>query len=290
MITVNLYQPGKINCTIQFPAAWDDLFPEEVMEISRQQLQDGNDQYKARAAILKFIIKFRAKITKQKFNPDWFNLIDAEQAVVNGYPLLDFIYDGNTLTKPPENCITHRTSYFLHRTSYYGPGTTFENLTVGEFEDAEQLYGGFFNDPDGKPLAHLAAILWRPKTKRFGSSFGGTRLPYISYNYKSASYKTYNAEKRIPDFLKLEPCRLYAIYTWYTGCRNQLPLLFPKIHEHHGDKSGKPDIMAFTNCIHAGAGPKNGTRQQIRLLKLSEFMYDMEQEAKKIIEKPQPHE
>ena len=52
----------------------------------------------------------------------------------------------------------------------------------------------------------------------------------------------------------------------------------------------RPDIMAFTNCIHAGAGPKNGTRQQIRLLKLSEFMYDMEQEAKKIIEKPQPHE
>ena len=38
VISINLYQPGKLNVHLQFPTEWDELLPEEVVEICKQQL------------------------------------------------------------------------------------------------------------------------------------------------------------------------------------------------------------------------------------------------------------
>jgi hypothetical protein len=265
MISINLHQPGRLDLTIQFPSGWDELLPEEVMEISRQQIKEGNTQEAARAAILKFIISLRTKLSKQKLPPQWMNLIDAEQAVINGYPLLDFIYNENELTRVPEQKIM----------CFYGPADAFEELTCGEFEDTEIEFNKFYTEPDIIPLAKLAAILWRPSSIPLCRS---RRVSYITWQHKTATYKTYDANKPAKHFLKISPERLYAIFTWYVGCRSQLPKLFPTVHEG-GEKKNEMDLHAFTKCIHAGAGPKNGSRQTIRLMKVFEFFFDMEEEA-----------
>ena len=270
MVAIHLHQPGKINCAVKFPSQWNELFPQEVLEICRQQLKEGNTQAMQKAAILKYIINLRSKYSKKKLPAGWMNLLDAEQAVMQGYPLLDFIYNDNTLTNQPEQCISLRR--YLFNKKYYGPGNTFENVTCAEFEDASIFFNQFYIQPDGNPLAQIAAILWRPQKNK-------KRVPYCMLAADNLQLITYNADKKVKQFIKLRPWRLYAILTWYAGCFNLLQKLFPTVYEKHGNKKEEVDVMAFTKCIHAGAGPKNGNRQHIRLMKLYEFMFDMEQEA-----------
>lgn len=278
MVTINLHQPGKINCTIPFPSQWNELFPTEVMEICRQQLKPGNTKDVAKAKILKFIISLRTKLSKKKLPAQWMNVIDAEQAVMHGYPLLDFVYEENNLTQPAEKKIILPG---LFSSAVYAPGDGFENLTCGEYEDAIIEYNNFIKEPEGTPLANIAAILWRPMSSLplFGRGRRRERLPYSQLTTHNSQLITYDSQKRVKHFLALQPHRLYAIFVWFTGCMGQMPLMFPTIYQKNADSSEEADLMAFTKCIHAGAGPKNGTRQQIRMMKLFEFMFDMEQEA-----------
>ncbi len=269
--------PGKLNAHLQFPTAWDELLPAEVIEISRQQLISANNLHAQKASIVCFIIESRAKEQKVKLPRDWVSIMDPEQMVINGYTLLEFIYAENALTKAPESRI-HLPGLFSP--VVYSPREGFQSMTCGEFEDAETRFYEFIETPTPEPLAHLASILWRPKYSPLSLGEGrGEVKPYIRRK-PNGEFSTYNAEKLFKKFIKLAPWQLYAIFTWYHGSRNQLPIMFPTVHETHGEaKNDEPDIMAFTKCIHSGAGPKNGTRNDIRRTLLFEYMYEMEQEA-----------
>ena len=108
----------------------------------------------------------------------------------------------------------------------------------------------------------LAAILYRPRS-------GKTRIPY----------QDYQAERIKPLFKKLPHHQLLLIHTWYCGCRANLPKYFPNVFDSK-TSSKNIDLSAFTKCIHAGAGPRNGTRPQIRETLLKEFLLDMDLQAK----------
>ena len=56
MISINLHQPGQLNCYVQLPNEWNELLPEEIMEIAKQQLIKGNTQPVARAALLRTLM------------------------------------------------------------------------------------------------------------------------------------------------------------------------------------------------------------------------------------------
>lgn len=263
MINVNLHQPGKIDCILSFPSEWNELHKDEVLEISKRQLITSEHVQWQKAEILSFILFYRAKLAK--ISQHWLRLIDTEQAVIDGFPLLDFIYGKNTLTQTPEKLIKLPG---LIPITMYGPGDGFETITCGEFEDAEQFFFEFLAKPGQEPLAKLASTLYRPKN-----------VPYITLNAKTGSYISYKSDVQLSKFMKLKPWRLYAIFIWYTGCRARLPKIFPTVHETYGDEKATNDTLGFTKCIHAGAGEKNGTRNEIRMTSLLEFMFDMEQEA-----------
>lgn len=247
----------------------------------RQQLLSANNASTAKAAILYFIIQTRAKLQKVKLPAGWMKMMDAEQVVIDGYQLIDFIYTENSLTKAPEKRIKLPG---LISPAVYAPLDGFQNITCGEFEDAEIPFYEFLDTPGVEPLVALASILWRPK-----KLLSSERVNYVFE--KKGDIKTYDSKKLHRSFSRLHPWQLYAIFTWYHGCRNQLPLLFPTVHSNHGaSNNDEPDIMAFTKCIHSGAGPKNGSRNDIRRSKLFEFMYDMEQEAIKAEELKQEYE
>lgn len=257
MLSLNIYQTNQFDIEVRFPETWNELHQHEIDFIARQLLTE-QDGATARAYIIQYIIGCRAK----NLPDNWFMQIDPEQMAIEIYPITDFIFSHNDLTNPPDAV---RLAGVLHHPQ------SFDNITCGEFEDCEPLATLFADEPSPDLLAKLAAILFRPKIKDEVEM-------YMKYNAPTAHYYTYQHEKKSAYFKELAPERLYAIFIWYAGCRAQLPLMFPTVYEGSGGNA-EPDMMAFTKCIHSGAGVKNGSREKIRTTKLYEFMYEMEQEA-----------
>jgi hypothetical protein len=266
MIEINLYRSGNLNCNIQFPSDWNELTVDELMQVCKHQLINVKNQIISKAALLIYIMRNRAKLQKQKLPSHFEQMIDAEDISINGYPLLDFIYEENRLYKQ----LVKKIKLPFSIVNYYGPQSGFDNLTCGEFEDAEMFFNKFHEEPGIESLAYLAAILWRPKN-----------TPYIRFHAKTRKYKTYNAEKRVKQFLKLPPWQLYACFVWYAGCRSLLPKAFPAVYEPDNDAPDVQSVNPFTDCIHSAAGPKNGTRNEVRMTPVKELFYEMNLEALK---------
>lgn len=258
MIDINIYQPKKLDLTVEFPTGWNELQQKEILFIAKSLLTEP-DAATVNAATLKFLIENRCK---KPLPTDWFLKLEADQVVIDCYPLLDFIFKSNDLTNDPDPVILKKVTYYPQK---------FENITCGEYEDADLAANKFAATPGKDPLVELASIICRP-------GHDGPE-PYMQFNPRTNAYYTYQASQKEKYFKKLPAEQLYALFIWFAGNRAQLPLMFPTVYEGGGKQDERPDLMAFTKCIHAGAGPKNGTRQQIRVMKLYEFMYDMEQEA-----------
>lgn len=257
MIEFELYQPEKVNTRVSFPTSWNELFVEELNIIAQSFLET----YKAaEAKALVFLSLLKIRVGKDV--PGIETKLDAEDCALNGLPLIEFIYRSNDLTMQPYPKIT-----LSDGIEYYGPADNFDKLTCGEFEDAEIFYNQFKADPDGILLSKLAAVLFRPKD-----------IKYITYNKDQNEYVHYDIEAPSLLFRKLKAFELYTIFLWYEGCRSQLPKRFPNCFKAGPEESSQPDFIGFTKCIHAGAGPKNGTRTDIRRGNLNEFLFDCEEE------------
>jgi hypothetical protein len=277
MIEINLYAPrqSQLQHSIPFMIDWNELTVDELMQVCKHQLINVKNQIISKAALLIYIIRNRAKLQKQKLPNHFEQMIDAEDISINGYPLLDFIYEENRLYRQLIKRINLPVNLFGFKLPFrgwglYGPQSGFDNLTCGEFEDAEMFFNKFHEEPGIESLAYLAAILWRPKN-----------TPYIRFHAKTRKYKTYNAEKRVKQFLKLPPWQLYACFVWYAGCRSLLPKAFPAVYEPDNDAPDIQSVNPFTDCIHSAAGPKNGTRNEVRMTPVKELFYEMNLEALK---------
>ena len=286
MITINLYQPKQIDITVDFPSCWNELSQSEIKFIAKCLLTEA-DQATVHAQVLKFIIEARCTPVGTLARPerlngslekDWFLHIDPEAVVIEVFPLLDFIFKSNDLTNTPP-------PFTFNKLVFYPQ--TFENITCAEYEDCEVIANKFANKSSQDLLIELAAILFRPASPSpIGEGRGEASSgepdeepqPYLKFNPRTQSWYAYKTDQKVKYFKTLPPEDLYAIFIWYAGNRAQLPVRFPTVYDGASTSDG-PDLSAFTKCIHAGAGPKNGTRQQIRNLKLYEFMFDMEQEA-----------
>ena len=259
MVTIDLYQPGIVNETIEFPSEWNDLSLAELHIVSKSILSDFKDVAEAAAALFLGLLKFR---TGKKVK-DIDKRLDAEDAFINATPAVDFIYKQNNLTRQPYP--TLKTGNGLMQ----GPADDFNSITCGEFEDSEIFFNRFREDPDADSLATLAAILYRPAGKK-----------YLQFNIRNNEYDLYDAEALVPAFKKLKAWQLYPVFLWYAGCREQLPKIFPNCfgstNLQVGEEDREPDPMLFTKIIHAGAGVENGSREKIRTTLLKEFFMDIE--------------
>lgn len=267
MVTVQLYQPGAVDFKFSFADNWNELSPAQLQVIAKSFFKDVQDQAEAKAAVLFNLLN----MYKKKLPANTIKHIDIDDLATVGQDLIGFIWEDNLLSKQPYPRLHLGWLNIMH-----GPANDFDSITCGEYELSEICLNKFFADKDIKHLAELAAILWRPHN-----------VPLYRYNRQSNDYIQYNYEKRIPAFQLLPEDVLFTIFLWYCGCRNWLAKFFPHVYSGGGESNG-PDMMAFTKCIHASAGEKNGTRQQVRMVKLKELLFDSELEmieAKKIEEK-----
>lgn len=278
MTIISLYQAGQVNASLPFATEWNELLLEELHLVSKSFLSDSGHVQAGKAALFCDLLSFRNKYHKAGIPENFARKLDPEDAAINGLSLMDFIYTDNDLTKQPYPKLTLRTHNFLY-SNLVGPQDDFQNITCGEFEDAEIFFYQFREDPGPESLAHLASILWRPKN-----------ASYMTFLPDKNKYRQYDSEKMFPYFMRLHPWILYTFFAWYCGCRNQLPKLFPTAFEGDGTKTDEPDFVAFTKCIHSGAGEKNGSRDDIRMTLLKEFFFEMELEAQKAKELKRKYE
>ncbi len=266
MVSIQLYQPGGINQQIEFPEEWNELTTDEVESIAKVMLSGFDDINLIKAAFFKEILRHRC------CSDEMYDRLDPDQAVVDGLPLIEFILSGNQLSKQPYPVI------IIEGRNFYGPESDFDNLQCGEYEDADIPYLRFLETTDPIHLAEMAAILYRPK---------GT--PYITYSSQSDKNELYQADRFTRQFEKLPPWQLYSIYMWWTGTKTVMQQIFHHVYEKGSGKNEEVDYMAFTKCIHAAAGPKNGTRDQVRRTEIKAILFDMDEEARKAKELEQQY-
>ncbi len=278
MNTIELFQPGGINASVEVPAQWNELDRDELLHIAEHLLWPYVKPEYFLSAVFFFLLQHRAKRQGIDLPASFANMLNAEDIAMYQGEALEWIRRDNQLTEQLIPTVAPYKRDFLMR----GPVSNFNDLTCGEFEDCE-VFSFLYNQEKNKEhLLMIMAILYRTEHE-------GRRLPYVtpSWNRVPAAlhylYKEeddmimYNAEAGKVLLTDFPEYYLLATYIWYTSCRAQLSGIFP--HVFGGGGNGEPDIAAFTKCIHAGAGPKNGTRDKIRRSLLKAFMMDMEQEA-----------
>lgn len=239
MTELILYKDKQAIDTIQFPTEWSELNTKELQFIA-EAIYTGS----MKEADLFFCIILN-RTTQKNLVP----LLDLEQCAIDGLPLVKFIVTEIQLTKNPLPVIK----------DYFGPADNFDDLTCGEFEEAEACFFALKEQKEEKHLNLLLATMWRQKEKEKRIAFAG-----------------YDTARHIAVFEKMNFKNKIIVFLWYIGCREQIAKLFPSIFGGDGAVSDTPAALAFTNCIHMGAGVKNGTRENIRKMLLKEFLYDIQ--------------
>lgn len=255
MFTLCLNSPYAFSCELDFPSTWNELSTAEMEMVCMEQLEERESGHVKQALILTQIVELRAKAEGITLPRDWKSRLNFEDAATQGFDAIQFLFKekGNDRTINPYKRLV------VAGKTLMGPADDFNSITCGEMEDCETILYYISKEPSVKNLASLAAILWRP---RF------------------APYKAEASEKRAPGFEKLPVEKLLCILAWYTGCNNVLPKYFPDVYSSSkADTTDEGYDPAFTKCIHAGAGPKNGTRDEIRKMLAKEFLFDMQLEA-----------
>ncbi len=258
MQSISLNKPGTFSHTIEFPSTWDELTNAEVELVAKQQLSanaqltQNENLFIGKALVFTALIDSRAALQNIQLPADWKTNLNYDDAATQGFDAIGFLYKENNRTINPYPQLTVGGKRMI------GPADDFNEITCGEMEDCEVFFMLFSQEPSLELLAKIAAVLWRPR---------------------NAPYNAKASESRVARFKSLPPEVLFAIYIWYTGCRNQLPKIFKEVYAGGDSQSNEPDVTAFTKCIHAGAGAKNGTRDKIRIMPAKEFLFDMNLEA-----------
>lgn len=254
MNQVELYQPKVFSASIDLPGEYNELNQAELLFICQQMLLPYKNPEIFYSVVFIELLKRRAATQGIDLPKDWVTLLNIEDIALQQRAALEWLYTKTDLTDQ------HFEHVEINGRNFFGPCSNFNDITCGEYEDCEVFSFRYNSTKEIEHLAMMAAILYRPMV-----------------NYERVAYAGYKVEQALPKFKKLAPELLFAIYVWYAGCRGQLPKIFKKLFQ--GGSSGQPDIAAFTKCIHAGAGDRNGTRDKIRATLLKEFMLDMNMQA-----------
>lgn len=242
MISISLLI-GGVEKQIPFPEDWNELTTPEL----RYCMRTISDPF-CKVKIFTYLMQSRAKTNGIKLPEGWQSRLNIDQSSVLCIDALAFLFDSNTLTKSPFKSL--RAGNFL----LYGPADDFDDFTCGQFELAMPSLHRFKETENAKYLFEMCSYFFKKNNQPVTEQSSAEILPLMA---------------------KTPTDILLCMYSWFTGNLSRLPLMFPNIYAGSSE-SDEVDYTAFTKLIHAGAGDRNGTRQQIRLMPLKEYLFDME--------------
>ena len=252
--------------TFSFPSTWNELTTPELEAVAAA-LTSPADEWENKITLFIKLVELRATAQKIKLPYAWAANLNPEDVAINGIDSINFLFTTNERSINPYPYL-QLPGIFGARSKFHGPAADFNDITCAELEDAEQMIDEFNRTKQVAALASLAAIFWRLPINKNVLQRRQHRFPYD--DVKSQHYQSH--------FMCLPVQQLMACYIYVVGCRNNLPKYFPGPYGTPDQAEGKADPAAFTKCIHAGAGVKNGTRDNIRKMLAKEFLFDLQQE------------
>ena len=274
MVTIELYYTKTQTHAIEFPTQWSELAQDEVKLIAHSLYDEAITKYDIFIALIKNRL-LALGVPPHKINT-WLRNINREQMAQEIDNMLAFIKEDIDLTTNQYPTISIPKNTKTDAMLLHGPQNNFQNLTCGEYEDAEAYFLTYNQTQDPTDLLKLVASLYR--------------LPSEKPNHHSNDWKNYNPTTAYTRFENTDPTTIFSTLLFFIGCRSRLPFTFPLVFlpaENHPTESPESpenheiDPMAFTRLVHHGAGLKNGTRDNIRKMLLTEFLFDCQLEAEK---------
>lgn len=233
-----------------------------------------------------------------QYLPKWLLTLKARRTVAYlsaqdmGIALTDHMYwawNENTLTKQPfaqvsPLSISHVSRLTSHdkpkphtplsstsSSASTSPASSFNDITVAQFEDAHVIASIFHTTKEVKHLQMLARIL---------------------YSVSPSQYHTLPHAEDPGEWKQAPVENLFLIYQWFTACHSQLANQFTKVFSTpksprasaRGDSD--IDLTAFTKLVHSAAGSELGTLTQVRQLPLKAFLFHIQHQPEPTKPKP----
>ena len=252
------------NKTYQMPGAWNELNAKQLIAIAPLILSGQSGESMA-PYIINSLLGWQHDIKKAiRRAADTSSLFTDIRAKL--YPLMDWVFKSNDLTKNILPVINIPKGYeFLSADKLYGPADSFDNLTMGEFDDAEYWFDTFNASAmqDTHALDMMVAILYRSSVAKYKPEMGDIRQPYnMHLNELRAAQLV-----RVPAGIKM------GILLWYMGCRSDIVEQYGFLFKKSGKSSS--GLAGWTPIIHDLAGGKFGNLKETNQTLLKTILYEL---------------
>jgi hypothetical protein len=163
---------------------------------------------------------------------------------------------------------------------FVGPSNCCYNISVMEFLMAERMIDAFHKTSQLKYLRLLCAILYRQQ-----------RRPYRPYSSKyngdrREPFNDYTFEKRERWFRLLSISKLFAVYVFFTGCRNVLtkkhPYLFNATNVSSEPVNHAEILKQLMVALNQGDITKNKVIRQTQIWEAFGHLNELAKQAQKV--------
>jgi hypothetical protein len=211
---------GKIYFT---PSDWNELTKKQVLFVSRLfQGQLTIVDFKIKA-LFKFL-SIRKKVLKGMDHEDVYFLCES----------LNFLFKEVSLTKNLLPVLQ------TGRRKYLGPADAMMNCTFGEFTMANSLLDSFSKTKEQKYLDEMVAVLYRPR-----KWFWFIRKSFTDNQDPRKLFVNRTLKKRGRMISRLDYEIKYAVFLFFSGVLNSLPLLYPYVYQQQGDTGSEDNGWAL---------------------------------------------
>ncbi|MBQ7622925.1 MAG: hypothetical protein IJS66_04230 [Bacteroidales bacterium] len=209
---------GKIVRSVQLPASWDEMTPEQVRFVFRRYDDYANGTISALRLNVEILFKFLNK----NFRAPHGSIAASQEALENIYRLcescLDFLF-----AKPKDEVGVMSLTFNsvrnplpavrsgVARPLLTGPDSALVNLTFGEFRHASAALGEFFATGEMEALDRCIACLYRRRSAR----------PNLAGRFVQPMQNAAQ-ERAVRDAAAMAPWQKTLIMMWFSACINFL--------------------------------------------------------------------
>lgn len=249
------------NMTVRRKVAegWNELSVKQLKRVVRLINSEIKDEYELKVRLVKVLFQF---------NWRQMLLLRGESRIVDLYPYLDFILQGNDLTI--NKFMKIKLAWFLK--TLYGPEGDFRTLKAHEWTDADTAFMNFMQDRDMRHLDQLVSILWRPKNKlksKKSEDWDGDLR--VNYNPVVSTLRA-SLMRFVSPSVKL------SILQWYMASRNDLEEMFKRVFT--GGSKENVESFGWSETIQKVSGSTFGTVNETRGTLMWEVLLHMETQLK----------
>lgn len=262
------------NINLNMPIEWNQLTRMQILFVCRLYLAKLDFEEFRLRAFLRFtgVKALPKKIIKNRMTY-WLFKIGKEKFTLDRHELTWFLKSADFLTHDSRLTANHFPSFRLPLKRFFGPSASCYNLTYLEFLHAEKCLYAYQKSNNASFLNQLCAVLYRPGKKNYHpmrpDHDGDRRERFNDFVYPKRAWR----------FHLLNPRKRFAIYLFYTGCRNTMIASFPNLF-NSGSVSSEPvnPVKSLKNIIfdlNQGDPTKNEKLYKMQVWEAFEFLDSM---------------